>query len=173
MTDAHHVLNLTERQFVVLEGVAHRKTIKKIANELGLSPSTVNEHLAAAKRRSGATSTDELVAMFFEGRASSETENRAARTICTGGDFRVEAAFDSSQSAPQDDAGLMLLADSRALDRSLFAGITEPRIVPEELDGPAAALPRLVHIAKLTGLILAAAVLALVALQSATGLLGT
>ena len=173
MTDAPHVLDLTERQFTVLEGVAHRKTIKKIANEMGLSPSTVNEHLSAAKRRAGAHSTDELVALYFEDRATSKTDSGSTRTIDTGADFRVGEARETSQSPLQGDADWLTMADSGALRSSFFAGSNEPNIVPEELDGSDAVLLRLVHIAKLTGFILAATVLALVALQSVTSLMGT
>ena len=158
---------LTERQRCVVEGVAHRKTIKKIASELGLSPSTVNEHLSAAKKNANVRSTDELVALFFL-----DNNPATARTIDRGVNFRVRHSDPIGQQAQQDNSGFMLLADSAPMDRTLFVRPTEPSVVPEELDGHAAVLPRLMQIAKLTGLILAAAVLALVALQSVTGLMG-
>lgn len=159
--------SLTLRQRTVVQGVAFRKPIKKIANELGLSPSTVNEHLSAAKRRVGATSTDELVAFYFN-----KLHDPATPLSCTGPKKRVENATSPRSRSGQDDHGLLLMSDAGSfLGEPSWPLNDQPKIVPEELDGRNAILFRLVHIAKLTGLILAAFILAVLALQSAGSLI--
>jgi hypothetical protein len=69
-------------------------------------------------------------------------------------------------------------ADALALSDSLtfsleapWAARREPRVVPEELDGPDGSVPRLVAIAKMIAFILAAVVLSVLALESVDGLL--
>ena len=56
---------LTERQRRCLHGFLQRKTAKEIGRELGIGHHGVEQHLKAARKKLGATSTAEAARLYF------------------------------------------------------------------------------------------------------------
>ena len=162
-----HELPLTERQQAILRALVRRTPIKQIAFDQGIAPSTVNDHIKAMKRKMGVHSTAELVSEFM-----ATAEWPAAPPI--GGATNCRLPPEGAVRNVSDRSPPEALALSDALTFSLeapWAGRREPRVVPEELDGPDGVVPRLVAIAKIIAFILAAVVLSILALESVDGLI--
>lgn len=158
--------DLTERQEAILRALLLRTPIKQIAFDHAIAPSTVNDHIKAMKRKFGVQSTAQLVARFLQSRDSSWTPANGGETNCrmSGSQFVGEASLRGHTDA-------LALSDSMAFSiEAPWAGGREPRVVPEELDGPGATVPRLIAIAKAVALILAVVVLSIMALETVDGL---
>ncbi len=172
---------LTEKQRAILHALFLRTPIKKIAADRMISPSTVNEHIRAAKQKLGAASTQELMEIYYglQGYHANSAEKNApedgARTTPiddTGPKNRVHHTAHIPEKADRDHRNSFLLNDTMtAMVEAPWATQHEPSVVPEELDGPHGLLPRLVTIAKIVLAIFAAVTLALTALQSLSGVL--
>lgn len=162
---------LTERQEAVLHALVRRTPIKQIAHDQGIAPSTVNDHIKAIKRKYGFDSTAELVAHFVGTLESSPSLANPAPS--NGGETKLRMP----ETAPvrkewgRGHTEALALSDSMAFSfEAPWAGVREPRVVPEELDGPGATVPRLIAIGKTVALILATIVLAIMALETVDGL---
>lgn len=162
-------LDLTERQEAILRALVRRTPIKQIAFDNAIAPSTVNDHIRAMKRKLEVSTTAELVAHFLEADTGPAAPPDGGETKC-----RMSRWSPASESSRRGHAEALSLSDSMAFSiRAPWAGRGEPRVVPEELDGPAATIPRLLAIAKAVALILAAVVLAIVALDTVDGLVAS
>lgn len=172
---------LTERQEAIVHALVRRTPIKQIAFEQGIAPSTVNDHIKAIKRKYGFASTAELVGHFVGGIESAppplppipHLDAPLAGTPSNGGVTKSRMgespAFRKGFGQGHTDA--LALSDSLTFSfEAPWAGVREPRVVPEELDGPGATVPRLIAIAKTVALILATVVLSITALETVDGL---
>ena len=68
---------LTPREQEILEHVLGGETSKQIADKLGISPRTVEEHRARILQKSGAANTAELVKLAMSAAPAPETRPRA------------------------------------------------------------------------------------------------
>ncbi len=152
---------LTERQQAIAWALVRRTPIKQIAASLEISPSTVNDHIKLIKRKFGAASTANLVAMLLE------RDEVPSPVIGGGTKNRIPGLERSDEWSDPDRAGSVILSDSMGLRLGeLWNREAGPQVVPEELDGPRGLLPRLVAIGKIVVLILSAIVLAILAMQA-------
>lgn len=162
--------DLTERQEAILHALIRRTPIKQIAFDQGIAPSTVNDHIKAIKRKYGCASTAELVAHFVAG---IEGASPPVATPSNGG-VTKSRMFESTplrEGLERGRTDALALSDSMTFSfEAPWAGVREPRVVPEELDGPGATVPRLIANAKTVALILATVVLAITALETVDGL---
>lgn len=173
-TETDH--DLTERQEAILHALVRRTPIKQIAFDQGIAPSTVNDHIKAIKRKFGCASTAELVGQFVGGTDSAPVLPPLSSPLHTPSNGGVtksrmgeSAGFRKGFERGHTDA--LALSDSMTFSfEAPWAGVREPRVVPEELDGPGATVPRLIAIAKTVALILATVVLAIMALETVDGL---
>lgn len=98
-----NVPELTERQRACLQGFLERKTAKEIGRELGIGHHGVEQHLKAARRKLGVSSTAEAARLYF---ASNDT---------TDGPYYARSEL-SADALPescdyQPDVGRLLLRD--------------------------------------------------------------
>lgn len=157
---------LTERQEAILRALVRRTPIKQIAFGQGIAPSTVNDHIKAIKRKFGFASTAELVAHFVATMESAPTPANGGQTK-----LRMPETAPMRKEWGRGHTDALALSDSMAFSfEAPWAGVREPRVVPEELDGPGATVPRLIAIGKTVALILATVVLAIMALETVDGL---
>lgn len=63
---------LTVRQYQIMQAYCDGKTVKEIANDLGVTDHTIGGHLYVAKIRLGAATLHQAIAIF----AASEAEKR-------------------------------------------------------------------------------------------------
>jgi len=91
------IAGLTPRQREVIERIDRRMPIKLIANELGISPSRVNQHIRALKDRFGAESLAELVEAY---RAHRPAQGSDARAPNGDGQGSEQAARDGPGDGP-------------------------------------------------------------------------
>lgn len=165
---ALHDAELTERQLAIVKQVALRTPIKEIAYELGVAPSTVNDHLAAAKRKLGVRTTRDLVSLVL---AEKQAFGSDDVTPQIGGHTKNRIGL--SESSPQQerkDKPVFSFHDSMALGSPDDWYTREPAVVPEALDGENATTARLIAIAKFAALIMTCVILAgtaLVAIEMA------
>ena len=147
---------LTQRQAEIVRLVALRTPVKVIAQELGIAPSTVNDHIVAAKRKLHVDSTRQLAEVFLASAVASQTD-----TPQDGGALknRVVESSIATETSPRDKPAFSF-HDSMASRTFDDWYIREPTVVPEALDGDTATLARLVAIAKIIALIFASVVLA-------------
>lgn len=162
-------LELTERQEAILSALVCRTPIKQIAFDHAIAPSTVNDHIRALKRKADVSSTAELVSRFLAAPDQLETPpDGGARN------WRVSGAGRVGEDVGEGHAEALALSDSMAFSiEAPWAGGREPSVVPEELDGPDATVPRLIAIAKMIVLILAVVVLSILALETVDGLVAS
>lgn len=169
LPDAAANLELTNRQEAILSALLRRTPIKQIAFDQGIAPSTVNDHIKAMKRKFGVETTAQLVA------AALNSEHREASPPFKGA--TKGRVLESSWPAEEIGRGrtdALALSDSMAfVFEAPWVGRQEPRVVPEELDGPRAIVPRLIAIGKAVSLILAVVVLSILALQTVDGLVAS
>lgn len=158
--------DLTERQDAILRALVRRTPIKQIAADQGVAPSTVNDHIKAIKRKFGFASTSDLVAYFIGTMENSPPPNGGQTK------FRMSEARPDRKECGQGHTDALALSDSLAFHlEAPWTKAREPRVVPEELDGPGATVPRLIAIGKTVALILAIVVLSLMALDTVAGLM--
>lgn len=151
----------TERQRTIAWALVRRTPIKRIAADLGISPSTVNDHIKSMKRKVGVESTSDLVAAILENHALPNRSNEGGikNRVPSASDLELD---DGRGEQPDPLSPLSQTPVGTVPD-------DEPSIVPEEFDGPNGSLSRLVAITKIVALIFAAAVLAIVAMESMVG----
>lgn len=158
---------LTARQRSIVQSLVRRTPIKQIAYELEIAPSTVNDHIRQAKKKLGVNTTSELVTLVLR------DEDNAFDGPLIGGQTkkRIVQAGSGIQTTGKDEPEHLVLSDTVTFPNTApwMIGL-EPRVLPEELDGPNAILPRLLAIGKTVALILAAVILSVTALQSVQGL---
>ena len=146
---------LTKQQERVVEGLANRLTIKEVAADLGLSPSTINQHIKAAKLRLQVNTHRELVEAYCAN-CDSSSSTRAKNGVSP-------TAFPLPEPGPDDPGGLVL-SDSQSFDFELPRPGRD-RIVPQALDGTFAGYSRLAAMAVLVAVIFTAVVLGTMAVE--------
>lgn len=157
---------LTGRQEAIARALIKRTPIKQIAAELDIAPSTVNDHIKALKRKLGAQTTPELVANLLGEQPALSPSNWGETKN------RLPEEWVASDSSDRDRKGSLSLSDSAGLPiGGPWKPWSEPRVVPEELDGPEGLVPRLLAIGKIMALILAAVILTVLAMQTVMGVL--
>jgi DNA-binding CsgD family transcriptional regulator len=132
---------LTGRQLEVLERVVQRKPYKSIAAELDISETRVKQHVRTIKDRLAANTMQELVEHFHLIREGTPF------TKGVGPKSELPSEDSVAPQAMQVDPGKLELADAHTMTLEVpWEYATEPRIVPELLDGKGAAFPRLLSI---------------------------
>lgn len=154
---------LTDRQMEVLALIDRRMPIKRIAFELGISESRVNQHIRALKDAFGVQGLDALVAKY---RAQiTENEETAGYRIPASSNFGVPQTQASPQRGDRVAPGEFVLADVAPLAiEAPWEAKHEPRVIPGVLDGDHAVLYRL---AVIIGLALAFIVLVVLVVTAA------
>ena len=174
-TQHYHIISqLTPRERDCLRLLAEGRETKQLASELGLSDSTVNKHLASARKKLGVNKTAQALLIF-------ETNREIARHSCSSillpeeNDFRMSETMCDFANKLQscktfDDSWRALEAHVERLGAEFmnFAVVAEPpglltngaRILRSSLDpeiqdlykgcGGAATDPTVLHIAKST-----------------------
>ncbi|SRR5579871_305548 len=64
MLPAHRKIELTGREWEVVELLLRRATTREIADQLGIAPVTVRRHLASVAQKMGVTSREEIVQLL-------------------------------------------------------------------------------------------------------------
>ncbi len=164
------VRELTSRQVQVLELVAKRRTLKQVAGELGISESAVNQHIKTLKLALGVNSLTELADV-----------HRAMPDPLLTEDCRNSACINSG--LPSDPpASQIPVADDLTPAVSFHDSIsyrvdapwslmTEPRVVPEVLNGANSKWARATLMVALTIGLFAAVILGLGAAQGVSSAL--
>lgn len=87
---------LTARQRQCLEGVLALKRTKRIAHDLGISPSAVEKHLAQARDRLGVASTSEAAQIFASFRGAEKPHCGISHLAQFGSDMDRRAVLHST-----------------------------------------------------------------------------
>ena len=159
-------VELTDRQRSVTVGLLKRQTLKEIALDLGISPSTVDEHKRAAMRAFGASNTKELIEAFIR-------HGYAARILHpekpTGADLRVPVPPIPDDPGAQDGPGIFRFDDAMSF-HATAPWLKEKSAVPEALDGDNAVRNRLALIGAFAGGILLLLIVGIAAFQALSGI---
>lgn len=156
---------LTDRQQAIARALIRRTPIKQIASDLEIAPSTVNDHIKTIKRKFGVRSTAQLVAALLGEPAIKAPSNEG------GTNNRLPMHWSFGDESSRDRDGSFMLSDSVAPSSwEPWKPAPESRVVPEELDGPDATIPRLLEIGKILAWILAGVVLTILAFQAVMGI---
>ena len=154
---------LTDRQMEVLTLIDRRMPIKRIAYELGISESRVNQHIRALKDAFGVQGLDALVDEYRA--QDAENKGTAGYRIPASSNFGVPQSHTSPQTGDRVAPGEFVLADVAPLAiEAPWEAKHEPRVIPGVLDGDHAVLYRL---AVIIGLALAFIVLVILVVTAA------
>ena len=153
----------TRRQREVLELIDRRMPIKRIAFELGISESRVNQHIRALKDAYGVQGLDALVAAY---RAQTpEIERNADYRNAASSNSEVPHHRHVDHEGDRVAPGEFVLADVAPIAiEAPWEAKHDPRVVPGVLDGDHAVLYRL---AVIVGLALAFIVLVILVVTAA------
>lgn len=154
---------LTDRQRDVLVLIDQRMPIKRIAHELNISESRVNQHIRALKDAFGVQGLDELVQAYREQASENNghTDYRKPASSNSGVPPSPSTQHKEDRVAP----GEFVLADVAPLAiEAPWEAKHGPRVVPGVLDGDHAVLYRL---AVIIGLALAFIVLVVLVVTAA------
>lgn len=156
---------LTERQEAIAQGLIRRTPYKVIASDLGIAESTVTDHIKALRRKFEVQTTHDLVGLLID----AEFADWHTPQFGGEGKKRVEdpAVFGD---LPEPNGDYVLADAATSFYKNAGFWPDEPIVVPEELDGPNAIVPRLQAIGKTLVLILAAVVLTVAAINGINSL---
>ena len=155
--------SLTDRQRDVLVLIDRRMPIKRIAFELDISESRVNQHIRALKDAYGVQGLDALVQAYRE-ETLENVEDAAFRKPAYSNNGVTRSDI-GGQSEDRVAPGEFVLADVAPLAiEAPWKARHEPRVVPGVLDGDHAVLYRL---AVIVGLALAFIVLVILVVTAA------
>lgn len=135
---------LTPRQREVIDLLDQRVLIKDIAGRLGISESRVNHYIRELKRKCDANSLPELVAKYRSGACG---PCKAGLRFPTPLKNELPPAFPFPQSPDRVDESELVLTDVAFRMDVPWAKKSEPRVVPQVLDGDNAVLHRMAVIA--------------------------
>jgi DNA-binding CsgD family transcriptional regulator len=115
-----NVPQLTERQRECLQGFLERKTAKEIGRELGIGHHGVEQHLKAARKKLGATTTAEAARLYF---GSGDT---TGEPYYAPSELSAAAPRESCVSKPEAERLLLrdIATDGPRLVQTLSAGQT-------------------------------------------------
>ena len=132
---------LTAKQRETMELLCDGWTSKEIAAKLGVSESAVVQRIETVRAKSGGMLRKELVRLYREYSTGAE----AACKHNTGKIFQLsDWSVDADTGIGNDADDDLVLSDAMSFQRSApWASETEPRVVPEVLDGESATLYRL------------------------------
>ena len=152
---------LSEREQLVLESIAtSRKPQKQMAADLGISHSRLSQHVRDLKDRFAVNTLDEL-ANVYNARVSGDYKKVLYEKS------QVPPAAPAPQEGSRSDPGLFSLSDAGVLQRTApWQAFEEPRVVPEELDGPRGTAGRIVSMLFMVGVVLALVILGVAAIRS-------
>ncbi len=133
--------DLTEKQRQTMELLSEGRTSKEIARQLGISVSAVVQRVESLRAKAGGAMRKDLVRNY---RLYQERSLVTCNQI-TGNSVHL-APHDELPDAPlwNFSGSDLELADAMTFERSgLWASQSEPRVVPEVLDGKDASLKRI------------------------------
>jgi DNA-binding CsgD family transcriptional regulator len=135
------VHSLGSRRDEVLELVARRRSLKQIANELGIGESTVNYHIRALKAQYGVYSLAQLADVYASRQGSTvpiDCRNSSSREspVPFGGDSTAIERLDGHEPTVTFQDALSYRVDAP------WVATVEPVIVPGVLEGTNAKLLR-------------------------------
>lgn len=139
---------LTDKQIAALELLVKRKTSKEISRVLGISPHTVDQRIAFAKKRFGVTSRSELVQAYLAHKRLYEP--------LTYEESHIAGIVDLRHLSPPDpaDADALKAAQQWGKPPSLGSGEADHRVGSGLFDGRFGTLYRLLAIFGLAALVL-------------------
>tara|TARA_A100001391_G_scaffold78331_1_gene50552 strand:- start:11664 stop:12191 length:528 start_codon:yes stop_codon:yes gene_type:complete len=157
--------SLTVKQRETMDLLCEGWTSKEIAAKLDISESAVVQRIETVRAKAGGMLRKELVRLYRE----------HSDALSAGYKQNTGKIFHLSEHDPDTDTGIgngadddLVLSDAMSFQRSApWASQSEPRVVPEVLDGDSAALYRLLAA---VGLALGMVVLTLVLLAVAEAL---
>lgn len=169
MTDTDKGL-LTERQAQVAGLLARHFGIKEISAELGISTSTVSDHVAALKRIYGATSHSGIVAGYLSEYADIQPGDGPEKLA--GHLFRVPESARFAAGEVANDPGALHFDDAVQFPRANWPYRQEPKVVPGWLDGEHATAGRLMAVLLGIFILVATVVLSVSAIDGIGELVG-
>jgi DNA-binding CsgD family transcriptional regulator len=152
---------LSEREAKVLELIGtSRMPQKQIAQELGVSPARIAQHVRDLKQHFSVNTLDEL-ASIWQSRHPGDYNNSLYKNN------QVPPADFAPQEEPRNDPGAVALSDAGTLFiRPPWPESADPLVVPEELDCPDGTTKRFVAMLKIVALVLVAVVLGVAVIRS-------
>lgn len=147
---------LTDKQREVLDLLVLHKTSKQIARELGISPHTVDQRIAAARRKFAVETRNELAAAYMAAQAGNGEAPVYERPVYQSphvdiGDDPVDKDVRSAAEAGDGETPDKALAPQATKD-----SVTYYRVVPESFEGRYGLFWRLAAIVGMTlGLLIA------------------
>lgn len=136
----------TPRQRAVLDLLAHSRTSKEIAHQLGISEAAVNRRIEVLRSRLGGVTRHELARQYREWAA--QNAGFSADRACEENEMQILplAASASSGDASRRDSSMASgegLRDQLAISiEAPWSQPAEPQVVPGVLDGDNALLTR-------------------------------
>ena len=138
--DESALASLTEKQRAVLDLLVQHQTSKEIARNLGISPYTVDQRIAAARRKFGVGSRGTLAAAYQE--SLSIYERSVYQGSYMGSEATAVHSNDRSDEVRATPTGrqIMVKPDWR------LEALPQHRVVPEMFEGQYGALFRIAAI---------------------------
>lgn len=126
---------LTDKQREVLNLLVQHKTSKEIARILGISPYTVDQRIAAARRKLNARSRNELAATY-----QSATSDLSDQTISEGSVYQSSQVGKSDETRDEGSGNDANVEDrDKHPDATNRSGrnlpVVDYRVVPESFEG--------------------------------------
>jgi len=126
---------LTDKQRAVLDLLVQHKTSKEIARVLGISPYTVDQRIAAARKKFGAETRNELASVYMQTSGVISDADVYQRSVYHSSQVEIEGAvadraigFGTKSDVPSDT--------HEALDReNRNLPVAYHRVVPESFEG--------------------------------------
>ncbi|RIV93410.1 LuxR family transcriptional regulator [Aurantiacibacter xanthus] len=133
--------SLTAKQRETMDLLCDGWTSKEIATKLGVSESAVVQRIETVRAKSGGLLRKELVRLYRDYASAGEADCKQN----TGKIFQLsEWEHDVDTGIRNDADDDLVLSDAMSFHRSApWASQSEPRVVPEVLDGDSATLYRL------------------------------
>ena len=164
---------LTKRQRDVLSRIDRRVPIKIIASEMGVSEARINQHIRALKDKFEVESMNELVECYRahvpERDKNTPPANDVNDSDCGGHDPYRKPIYTNSHlpndpifpdEGSRSGPGNMVFSDAHhVLIDAPWAGLSEPVVVPQILDGQKAVMGRMLAMIAITFGIVAAIIL--------------
>lgn len=146
-------IELSSRQRDVLDLVAQRLTVKEIADRLGISDTRVSQHIRNLKTKFGEETLSGLVAAY----RLNEPNAACPFIVAEGAKNQLPPWGEIGSGDVRNEAKVIPFSDAQAyMPGGYWRGQSEPRVVPEVLDGPNGQLFRaLAMIGILVGLLAA------------------
>lgn len=147
---------LTDKQKEVLDLLVLHKTSKQIARDLGISPHTVDQRIAAARKKFGVDTRNELAAAYMAAKTESGSDPIYEKPVYQSSQVETPA-----HHGDQDLGTHMVTGSDEVQSQPEFSGNSTKspvyyRVVPESFEGRYGLFWRLIAIVGITlGLLIA------------------